>query len=260
MKITKLVLFFCISCLAVTAFGQKTSEKPYQQWSKDEAMKVISALPWANQYQSTGALAGIAMQQQQREQSDTSISGRERGSSSRLLEVPPIIIRLHSALPVREALLRLRQLQLNYEKMSDADKKKFDTANSTLLNCPICKDYYVVTLLKYKDSSMGSVDDGLFERMKLEDFQGKLWLENDKNERRELVQFTPPKGSGDTAIFYFKRVGEDGKPLLTPENKSFKFVIAPSLRERNNNPYAALLPDSFEFKISKITVDGKVEF
>lgn len=257
MKLTKLVLFLCITCLSATAFGQKFLEKPYQKWSQEEALKIISEKPFADQF--TGGQNETAKEQQQREQADTRLGGSDRGSSAVSLGKPPVYIRLHSSLPVRQALVRLRQIAAGYDKMNGDDQKKFDATTATLLSCAICTDYYVITMIKAKDKSMGAVDTGLFQTMKLEDFKGKVWLVNDKGEKRELEQFTPSKGSGDTSIFFFKRADEKGNVLISPETKDFKFVFDRTLLDRNN-PYSELLPPSFEFKVGKILVDGKVEF
>lgn len=258
MKLNKLLLFACVFCLSVAAFSQKILEKPYQTWSKEEAMKVISNPPWSDQYQSSRGLAAVSQEQQSREQADTRLGGSERGSSSRNLAPPPVVIRLHSALPVRQAIVRLQQLQAGYDKMNAEQRAKFDESVKKFLDCATCQNYYIVTLTKFKDNSPGAVDDGIFQTLKPEDLKGKVWLVNDKNERRELAQFIPPKGAGESAIFYFKRTDEKGNPLLTPENKQLKFLFANELLD--NNAYSGLIPRSFDFKVSKLVINDKVEF
>ena len=252
----------CVCCLSfVAAFAQdtqKTLQKPYQKWSDAEATKIISNPPWADQYQSEGGLASVAQQTQAREQSDTNLGGRNRGSGSRNLTVSPITIRLHSALPVRQAIVRLQQLQVGYDKMSEADRNKFDESRKVFLNCPACQNYYVVTLTKWKDSTPGAVDDGIFQTMNFEDFIGKVWLANEKNERREVMMFTPPKGAGESAWFFFKRNDDKGVPLLTPDSKELKFVFDNKLLD--NNRYSGLLPRAFEFKVAKLMFNNKIEF
>ena len=101
--------------------------------------------------------------------------------------------------------------------MLDEQRANFDESTKKFLACAICQNYYVVTLTKFKDVSMSSVDDGIFQNLKYEDLKGKIWLVNDLNEKRELAQFTPPKGSGDSAVFFFKRTDDKGAPLLTVE-------------------------------------------
>lgn len=260
MKFSKLTLLVCIICLSFTAFGQKYLDKPYQKWSKEDAIKILNDSPWSQQYQSTSGLAAVAQRQGAREQADNSIlGGRERGATSRSVMPPPVTIRLHSALPVRQAIVRMQQLNANYDKMSEGDRTKFDESSKGFLNCAICQNYYVVTMLKAKDTSGTAVDDGLFQTMNFDDVKGKVWLVNDKGEKRELAQFTPPKGASDAAVFFFKRSDDKGTAFITPETKTVKFVFANEFLD-SRNPYSGFVPRNFEFKVSKMIADSKVEF
>ena len=262
MKLNKFILFVFLSCFAASAFGQnieKVLKKPFQEWSQDEAMKIISAKPFADQYQSTSALNAGAQAQQQREAADNNPLGRERGRTDGISTALPIVIRLHSALPVRQAQLRIRQIQAGYDKMSDEQRKKFDESQKVLLECKICTDYYVVTITKFRDTSATGIDTGLFQNMKLEEFKGKIWLTNDKGEKRELEQFQAPARAGAPAVFYFKRNDDKGTPLLTTDSKTLKFVFSNDLLD-NKNQYSYLLPRTFEFSVSKLIIDNKVAF
>lgn len=258
MKLNKLLLVSAVCLLAFNAFGQKP-EKSYHQMSKEEALKVLTRLPFADEYSSVSAGAAVASSVDARDRADNTFAGQERGRVSRSLAPTPVIVRLHSALPVRQAAIRLQEIGAGYDKMDADAKKKFDASVAGYLECAICKDYYVVTMLKYKNSTMGVVDDGLFQTMKLDEFKGNMWLVNDKGEKRELEQFTAAKGPGDTSIFFFKRLDEKGNPLLTPENKDFRIMFNNTLRS-GNNPYGYLIPSSFDFKVAKVIVDGKVAF
>lgn len=258
MKFTRIFFIATLFCVPLTALGQKFLEKPYTKWSEEEAMKVISNKPFADQYASEGTESLLGAIENARGQSDNRLGGQERGSQARTRSSQPVVIRLHSSTPVRQAMVRLRQLQANYDKMSADDQKKFDAGQATLLTCAICKDYYVVTMVLWKDTSPGAVNLGLFQNMKLEDFKGKMWLQNDKGERREVEQFTAAKGGGDMSIFFFKRVDDKGNPLITPESKTFKVIFDNYLR--TNTADGGRIPPNFEFQVSKIVVDGKVEF
>ncbi|MEO8042708.1 MAG: hypothetical protein ABI646_08880 [Acidobacteriota bacterium] len=251
------VLIFALAAIS-PAFGQKFLLKPYTEWSKEEAKKVLSDFPWASEYQSERGLDAAAIIKQQREQADTRLSGSERGNQGVNSAPIPIVVRLHSALPVRQAMVRVQQLEIGYDKMKPEEKAKFDASRAGYLECKICKDYYVVTLTKYKDAST-TVNDGIFQSLKLADLKGKMWLENDKGERREITEFTPPKNETDSAIFFFKRTNEAGAPLFSPSDKLVKLMFSNELRD-DKNSYSYLIPRLFEFKASKMVVDGKLEF
>lgn len=259
-KKSLLILFVWLSCLTCTISAQKTLEKPFQKWSKDEAIKILSDSSWARTYQSNEGASAAAAQQAGRELGQSVNSGGSNPRSvARNLGPPPVVIRLHSALPIRQALIRMQQHSVGYDKMDEKKKTDFDAQSKTFLSCAICQDYYVVTITQLPDSSGQSIEEGIFQRMTLKDMKGNVSLVNEKGEQRELVQFTPPKGRGDSAVFFFARKDASGSSFLTPQNKELKFVFKSDFLT-NKNPYAGLVPRSFEFKVSKMAMGDSVEF
>ena len=257
---TKFLFFVLICSLTITVTAQKSLEKPFQKWSKEDALKIFNASPWVQTYQSPDASALAAQQEIGREQAQTANrGGNNPKSTARDFGQPPVVIRLHSALPIRQALVRLRQINADYDKMDEKQRADFDKSTQGLLNCAICKDYFVVTLTKFIDSSGQYVDEGLFQRMNLEQLKNNVWLVNEKGERRELVEFNPPKAAADMAVFYFARAGENGASFLTQENKKFEFVFNNTFLD-SRNPYTPLLPRRFEFNVSKLVVGGNLLF
>lgn len=258
MKFTHIcvLVFALVSTLPV--FGQKYLQKSYKEWNKEEVQKILTDFPWANEYQSERGLDANAQLRQAREQADTNISGSNRGNLGAQGVPPPVVVRLFSAMPIRQAFVRLQQIEVGYDKMNSDDKAKFDASKESFLECKICKDYYVVTLTKFKDAGT-SVNNGIFQTLKLSDIKGKIWLENDKGERRELTEFTPPKSEIDKATFFFKRTDETGKPFFTASDKLVKLMFSNDLRD-DTSEYSLLIPRLFEFKVSKMVVDGQLVF
>ena len=262
MKFNKNVIlaFVWLCCLTAAVSAQKIAEKPFQKWSKEDALKVLSDSSWARTYQSTEGSSRSAAQQVGREQNQTANSGGSNPRSvARNFGPPPVVIRLHSALPVRQAIIRMQQLSSGYDKMDEKQRTEFDASAKKFLDCAICQNYYVVTLTQFPDSSGQAVEEGIFQRMTLKDMKGNIWLVNEKGEQRELVQFTPPKGAGDSAVFFFARKDDNGNSFLTPESKDFKFVFKNDFLTPTN-PYAGLVPRNFEFKVSKMMVSERIEF
>ena len=259
-KKVSLFLFVWLCSLTVTVSAQKIPEKPFQKWSKDEATKILTESPWVQNFQSTKGIAEASRDQIRREQADQRLyRATDAGASARTMAPVPVTLRLHSALPIRQALVRLRQIQAGYDKMDEKQRADFDKANEALLGCTICRKFYVVTMTRFVDSTKQSVDEGVFQRMNLEQLKGNIWLANDKGERRELVQFIPPKDDRDMAVFFFARLDEKGNPLLTPESKRLEFVFDNTFFN-SSNPYAAWLPRHFEFSVSKLMHGSEVEF
>jgi hypothetical protein len=260
MKISKLFLFVLVCLLFETGYAQKTWEKPFQKWSKEETLKVLNNSPWAQNYQSSEALASADQDQIGRERSDQNLRRQTTlGSSGRTLAPAPVYIRLHSALPIRQAFVRLQQLEVGYDKFDEKKRAEFDAATKNILECPLCKNYYIVTITKAVNSSGQGVEEGLFQTMTLNELKSNVWLENEKGEKRELVQFTPPKGGKDLAIFFFERGKENTNFISPAEVKEFRFVFSNAFFSAKN-PYSALLPRSFDFKVSKLLIGNSVEF
>ncbi|MEP6705247.1 MAG: hypothetical protein ABJB34_10630 [Acidobacteriota bacterium] len=259
MKYTYILLIsFALIVTSNTALGQKFVEKPYKEWTKEDVLKLTSDSPWATQYQSERGLAAASMEQQARDQAGTRLTGGDQGNLGRPSVPVPIYIRLFSALPIRQAMVRQQQIGIGYDKMSAEDKKKFDDGRAKFLECGICKEYYVVTLTKWKDTST-AVSQGIFEGIKAEELKGKIWLVNDKGQKLDFTEFTPPKNATDAAVFFFKRNDASGSTFFSPSDKAVKLVFANELRD-DLNAYSGLIPKTIEFKVAKMVVDGKLVF
>lgn len=259
MKYSKFfVAALVLGVFTISAFAQK--DKPYTKWGKEEAIRLLNDSAWAKPYQSTIGSANAAAGQIRREQGQTSSSGgSDPRSVARDFGPPPVTLRLHSALPMRQAIVRLQQIDAGYDKMTDEGKAAFDAAKVKYLECAICTDYYVVTLTKAPDSSRSSADEGVFQGMTMAELKGNIKLMNEKGESRDLAEFNAPKGSRDMTVFYFKRMDDSGKPLFDAESKEVKFVFEPTFLDSRNR-FAYLLPRTFEFKASKMVSDGKLVF
>jgi hypothetical protein len=259
------VILFTISLsLTATVFGQKSLDKPFQEWSREEAQQLLSDSPWVRSYQSVEGLAAIEKAAMLKDQ-DSSNAARvgPRATDARAqaqpLAVPIVMARLHSGMVVREALVRLREIAANYDKMNGEKRAAFDSTVKDILDCGYCKNYYIVTMSKSLNSSRQSVEDGLFQTLTNQQMKGMVWLVNDSGVRSPLIQFIPPKGAADEAIFFFPRRDTGGKELISPENKTFKIEFSGEFLT-SKNPYYQIIPRSFDFEVDKITRENKVLF
>ena len=205
-------------------------ERSYQQWTMAEVSKLLSDSPWAST-QDKGVALGF-----------------------NLNTTPPaeaVTLRLRSALHIRQALLRLRQIKAGYDKMSDSGKVSFDKKNQPLLDCPACADNYVVSL--GPGSGRRGVPTSL-ELMTLAEAKLNIQIGNERGERRELVHFVPPKVQGDEAVFFFARTNEKGEPLVDQNTKKVIVTFAPKIFS------SPVTITKFEFDVSKMTSNGVIDF
>lgn len=230
MRTRRIILFAALAAslsaaAAVAARAQKDAwqGKPYQQWTKEEAQRVLTDSPWARSVAETGQMVGGVM------------------SGDKFYTV-----RLRSALPVRHALLRLRQLSDKYDSMSAEKKAQFDEKNKPLVECPACADNYVLSLTP---PAQGDARKVTLERMKL-----FVRLVDDRGRERQLVHFVPHKATGQELTFFFPKFDDKGEALITPASKKVVFTIDTSVVGLDATT------KRFEFDVSKMTAGDKVEF
>jgi hypothetical protein len=242
---------------SVAISAQKYAEKPYSSWSRENAMEMLSDSSWARTYHNISAAVSADQREAARAQADNRLSGQERGSSGRSGGTPPVFARLHSALPIRQALVRLNQLAAGYDKMDSGKKAEFDEKAKGLLECGICQTHYVVTLTTATDSRGQGVEEGMFQGLTTKDLKGNVWLETEKGVKRELVEFIPPKKSGDSAVLFFARKDSQGIELVSETSNTLSVVFDNNFLIPSNR-FAPLLPRRFEFKVSKLMQGGKL--
>jgi len=229
-----------ILCVALTSQGQKVWEKPYQTWTLSEALQILVNSPWGQ-------------------------SNYERIQvGSRPVSTYTVIVSLRSALPVRQALLRKKQLEMNYDKFTSADKARFDNETKEFLECPDCAKYYMLTI-RSPVAPGSQLPNAEYERafdvigklkdLSLQDLKPYLTLRNDSGASRELVGFIPPKGEGGDALFVFARFDDHRQPLLTTSNKKFFLKIDEKLFDGRSAPMK-----SITFNVARLTFNGEVVF
>lgn len=248
-------LLFALVMLATVACAQEVwTAKPFSQWSKKEAESILNNSPWASKQElriqfdkhtqkAAGSFSGVSSASAAQAQTEVSS------------DVPvdfQFTLRLRSALPVRQALVRLKQLDTDLEKLSKKELAAFDAQVKGLLECPACDDNYVVTLSSKSSNSPGAdAAYATFKGGQLADLQRFIYIANERGEQRRLVHFVAPRAPGEEAIFFFPRLDEKGVPLLTPESRDLLI----NLSDKQVNSVA-----NFKIDVSKLMMNGKIEF
>ena len=219
-----------LALLASAASAQQADDwqnKPWEQWTKKDAQRVLSESPWAK----TEARSGPTVK----------INNNEIITADKIYT-----LRLRSALTVRRALLRLRQLDEKYDQMSDKKKSEFDEKNKALVECPACADNYIISLLPPSSADTRNVT---LEKLRL-----YVRLTDDRGRSRELVHFNPTKVTGAEVVLFFPRLDEKNEALFTGASKKIIFTIETTALNLD-----AVLR-RFEFDVSKIMTNGRVDF
>lgn len=236
-------------------YGQNDlPDKPFQHWSKGEAEKILNNSPWAKQQE---VRIKFDKETQTAAGSYSGVSGAAAAQSKTEVtsQVPAdfvFTLRLRSAVPVRQAVVRLKQLETNIEKMDPKDRAAFETQIKGLLDCPACANNYVITLSSKSKSNPGA--DAVYTTFKggrLADLERYIFIANERGDRRQLIHFVAPKAPGDEAVFFFPRLDEKGAPLLTLDNKELLINLANNQADSITN---------FKIDVTKLKLNGKVEF
>lgn len=255
---TKVVCLLAVFGFAAVGYAQETwKSKPFSQWSRGEAESILNNSPWASRTalrmnfdKKTQKVAGNYGVVDPLDRNPGNIKDIQAST-----DIPvdfQFTLRLRSALPVRQAVARLKQLDTDVEKLNAKDLAAFDTQIKGLIDCPACESNYVITLSSKSSNSPGA--DAVYTSFKggrLADMQRYVFIANEHGEQRALVHFVAPKVPGDEAIFFFPRLDARGVPLLTPENKE----LIVNLSDNEVNSVA-----NFKIDVTKIVVNGRVEF
>jgi hypothetical protein len=216
------------------AYGQTNIwEKPFTQWTKAEAQKILNDSPWARKQevrlQQAGRATAVAGAPTAGVAQGAILRSDDNTISSSGARIPvdfTFVLRLRSGLPVRQALLRLKQIEAKYDQMDAKKRAAFDAKNKGLLECPACQDNYVLTLTSSSREERGA--DPVytaFAAARLDDIKRYIYIANEKGEQRPLVFFAAPKSPGQEATFFFPRLDDQGQPLFTAESKTLAFNI-----------------------------------
>ena len=224
----------------------------YTRWSKTQAEKVLNDSPWVSTHE---------------------VRIKKEGQAQRVAGAPPSLIRdetnsvasggtdfpldfiftlrLRSAMPIREALVRLKQLDAKYDAMDEKQKAAFDAQVKGLLDCPACDNNYVITLSSKSRNSPGAdAVYATFKGARIDDVKRYIYIANERGERRELVHLVPPKAPGEEAVLFFPRF-DDGTPLFTVDSK--EMIVNLTNNQVN-------ISTNFRIDISKLVRNGQLLF
>jgi hypothetical protein len=257
------LLFSIVIAIVVSMLGTGTlaqdalPSKPYSQWSKEDVTKLLNDSPWAKTQavlvQRKKQMRSVAGQVSADPGTDGAVPTQGQaalGGADDAINYS-FTMRLRSALPIRQAILRLVQLDANYDAMQPDQKRALDSQTRELLECKECEDNYVISVGFGSTNSPG-VDPiyNWFRGQSVESLKGIVYIQNDRGERRDLAAFIPPRVSGDEAFFLFARNGKDGKLLITPKDKRLLFRMS----DANANSVT-----NFSLDVSRMVVGGRIE-
>jgi hypothetical protein len=237
-----LLLIPAVFCGASVA---QNPPKPWTEWSKKDAEKILNDSAWG-QTLTTGGSDTTSTAVITKTQGAGNESVNRTGESGETLGgAKPLNFhaRFLTAKPVREAFARLAVLST-----PNASKELTEQLQGF-----IDRDFgnYLVLALSIDsaDSKLAGASNAALTRLNVEMLKDKVYLERKDGRRLTLIDYKPPTADGMGGKFIFERK-LDGQPFLDTDSESVKFIANVSDRMKIN----------IRFKVAAMMYGDKLEY
>lgn len=250
--IALLAALLLVSSAASAQFWEK---KDYTTWSKDECRKMLEDSPWATRF---------TLSHQENFAVGQGSSGEGRESNQQVVYTAQI----RSALPVRQAVIRLAQINNKYETLPAEQKKLFDESAAAYL----ARDFSDKVLVHVEFSTnVQFFDRGLAEywqNFSHERLNRDVYVTAAKDRRVAAAEIQVDKGAGRAFEFAFPRQ-LNGEPLATSNDKVLRLEFpTPDIRDLSDRQadakgaeaHATAKRAYFEFKLQKMMHKGQLVY
>jgi hypothetical protein len=240
MRIVTATLLVPLALITVGATQKKM--KPWTEWSKKEAEKVLNDSPWG-QTQVVTDTSEITYTPTSGNSRRSNEAGRaERGAVNQEVYVR-YRIRFLSARPIRQGLARMVEIEQKTADPQLSDQLRGFVERSF--------DDYIVVAVTFESNDqrfagpvMQDINSAVANMLK-----NNTYLELSDGKRLFLMDYRAPINDGLGAKFVFPRK-VDGKPFITPDGGDVRFFTEVGATVKLNQ----------RFKISDMMYEGKLEF
>jgi hypothetical protein len=232
-----------LSAALATVVGQK-KDKPWTDWSKKEAEKMLSDSPWAQTQTDTDT-----SQMFYSPTADPRTMGSSSNDGSRLAQGATnqaVNVSFHarflSARPIRQAFVRMMELQQKPDPQLSEKLHRF--AEVKWENSIIVAVLFESTDQRYLRTVMQTFDSATTGTLK-----NNTYLERSDGKRLFLEEYVPPSKDGFGARFIFLRE-MNGQPFITKDTGEVRFYAQ----------YANGIKVDRRFKIAAMIYEGELEY
>lgn len=247
--------------------GQEYWEKkPYQEWSEEQCQKLLTKSPWAQSHtlsqviiqplQSPGA-PRAATNPMDNIESARAPDPSARTDIGRARQARPELTyqaQIRSALPIRQAIVRLGRIRAKYDDLTPEQKKAFDQNAEAFL----AKKFPDTLVLYVSYASNVQVDDRElaqhWQSQTTDTLKNFVFLIRSGGEKVPLSAYVATKGAGREFQFVFPRTLE-GRPVVQPHDKSLQLeFFHPKIRDQQESRVL------ISFKVEKMLIDGEAVY
>ena len=198
---------FLVLVLSLLAFPFPFLEEPFTSWSLDEAVTVLNDSPWARQTTFTEVVEGVG----------SGVRGEKEIFNT-------FYTRILSALPVRQAFVRVEQHAHDYDSLSRSEKARFDDLAAPGLDLNF-EDWIVLAVsFRSNDPDKEREVERYLEVGTTDSLKNLAFLSTSRVSQVRLKGYFPPQGDGVGAKFVFPRV-VDGRQIVTADTETLVFEL-----------------------------------
>jgi hypothetical protein len=239
-RLNQPLILLVLGCVAWAQSKDFWEKKDYPQWTDKECRKLLEDSPWATHY----TISQIFF-----DRVTTDTTDRERQQNPKI----EYKVQIRSALPIKQGIVRLSQINAKYDQLNEEQRKAFD-ANAETFIAGRSTDS-IVMHVSY--SATAQLDDRDLMRhwhtQTTESLRNVTFLIGSPGERVPLSVYRPGAGESHEFQFVFPRQ-HNGRPVIGPGAKVLALEFNhPSIR----GPAARIL---IEFKVEKMMVQGTVVY
>ena len=231
------VLFFLLGATHLAA--QDSWPEPFEKWNRNQVSRMLSDSPWS-----------------QNQTLSSSLSGKNSGLQGEKEIFNKFTVRFFSALPVREAYVRMMQILNKYDEMVPEQRREFETRFKRALSLDVSDRVIVALEFASNDPDANREMKRFFETARTETIKQSVYLISQHLNRVELREYFPPSSDGTGAKFVFPRT-LNGQPLIAAGDKEVRFEFEVPLIDRNGGNRPKLLVN---FKVPRMLYKGELSY
>lgn len=222
-----------ILCAASALLAEDFWLQPFEKWNREQVLRMLNDSPWAQSETFTGTIVS----------KDAGLGG-EKELYYRF------VVRFFSALPVRQAYVRMMRLMNNYDQMTTEQREEFDKRFRRALELEVSDR--VIVALDFDTNNPDAARElrQSFELESADKLKQNVYLISQRLKRVELQAYFPPGADGTGAKLIFPRT-VNGQPVFGPQDKEIRFdFVVPATRQHI----------SLTFKSAKMTYQGQLSY